>query len=272
MFTKVKLVDVRLEPPGSAGLLAEHHALKIRNGLFEAFLYAHERVFMLDAQHAFVAVQSQRRDKGLPEVVAVAIANGAEDPATILNVAVALDVQHADVAFVGLDNFAVLGVNVEDTLVPAEVASGGDRVNTLPKPVTRIDIGAEVLACCITETDDIFGRVDNHTRVGFESDIDAILGGEVAFFFPERDDDLVPLIVGSFGELGRPWAGYEIRRFVRGASAGAAREVDHNRVELGGQLHTVAVCNTVCIGYRLVGVNRVAVDCDALYFNAEFFE
>ena len=227
---------------------------------------------MLDAQHAVVTVQRQGRDEGFPEVVAVAVTDRAEHPAAILDVAIALDIQDADVAFVGLDDFAVFRVYVEDALVLTEVAGGGDGIDALPEPVARIDVGAEVFARGLAEADDIFGGMDDHARVGFEGDFHTVLGGEIIFFLPERDDDLVPLVVGGFGELAGPGAGYEVGRLVGGASAGAAGEVDQDRVELGGQQYTIAMYRLVGLGDLLVGVDRISVDRNALHFDTVIVE
>ena len=83
---------------------------------------------MLDADHAVVALAFQHADERLPELVAVAVAAGAEDPASGVEVGIALGVEGAVDARVVRVDAGILAVDVEDALGIAEHAGRLDGV------------------------------------------------------------------------------------------------------------------------------------------------
>src|SRR5688572_9344831 len=81
-------------PPRLGGGVADDDGFEEFDGAGEAFVDAHQRVFMLDGDGAVVAGETQLTDQGAPELLAVPEANRAEDPRAVDLVGVWLCVEH----------------------------------------------------------------------------------------------------------------------------------------------------------------------------------
>src|SRR4051794_27794949 len=103
-----------LAPPHRGRLFAERRRLQCRRRAPEAVERRGQAVLVLDREHVVVADDPERRSEPLPEQQVVAIADAAEDPAPLRDVAVGLEVEDAvDRGVVRVDR-GVLRVNVED--------------------------------------------------------------------------------------------------------------------------------------------------------------
>jgi hypothetical protein len=208
--------DRRSEPPRLAGSFLNHDTAEVFDGLFEAFLNAHQRIFVLDADYAVVTLLLEHANEWLPEFIAVAEAAGAEEPTAIVQVTIAARVERAvDLGIVRIDG-RVFAVHVEDAALVTEYAGGFDRIDALPEEVRGIEVRAELPATGFAEAQDGFGVVDGEAGVGFEGDLDAFVGGLGVLFGPVGDQNFVPLVLLNLLVFRRPGAGDPVGRACPG--------------------------------------------------------
>ena len=84
-----------LRPPRLGGGFSDDDVLEELDGAGEAFVDAHQGVFVLDGDGAVVAGEAQLADQCAPELLAMAVADRAEDPGAVDLVGVWLGVENA---------------------------------------------------------------------------------------------------------------------------------------------------------------------------------
>src|SRR5919199_1139928 len=82
-------------PPHLGGRLAEEQPPEQLDGFREALLEGEEDVFVLDREHVVVAHRPESAHDVAPEPLALAVADRAERPGPVYDLAVVLRVEHA---------------------------------------------------------------------------------------------------------------------------------------------------------------------------------
>lgn len=240
---------------------------------------------MFDGEDAVVVVFAEHGDEGFPELVAVAVADGAEGPASAGEVAVGAGVEVAVVgAFVGVE-LGVLGVDVVEQPRLAECAGGEDGVDPLPEEVRGVEVGAQwppapggsldvgLLGGLFAEADDGVGVVDAEAGVGLPADLHAVLAAELGLLGPVGHEHLVPLVGEDLLEIRRPGAGDPVGGAVGLRAARAAGEGDDDvGAELGGEFDGGGEGVVVLPGLGLLRVDGVAVHGEAGEFEVAVVE
>src|SRR3569833_373579 len=200
-----------LRPEHVTGLLRDDGGLERLHRLGDAFFLRHQAVLMLDRQHPVKADGALRRDEVLPPGNVVAVADGAEDPRTMQDVAVGFDVEVAVDSRVDRVDARVLGVDMEDRAGFAEVAGGGDRVDTLPPEVRRVEVHTDILAGGLAQLEGRLGVVDHEAGVRLDGELHLMSPQEAVLALPVRNKHLLPLPVDALAVLIRPGAGNTVR-------------------------------------------------------------
>jgi len=180
---------------------------------------------MLDGEYVVIADKAKVADHVAPVLKIVAVADGTEYPASVDFVAVMLGIEHAVDGGVELVDLCILCVDM--VYRAAELAYGGNGVDTLPDKVRGIEVRADHIADRITQFKQRFDIVYAEPGVHFEGDLfKPVLLAELDFFLPVRDEDLLPLPFKDIEEILRPGAGDPVRVFGFGAIAGASGKSD----------------------------------------------
>ncbi len=213
---------------------------------------------MLDREDAVVAGEPQLGDHVPPELLPVAVADGAEDPRPVLLVGVLLGVEDAVAGDVRLVEPGVLHVDMEDGV--AQLADADERIHPLPEEVRRVEVDPDRLATGLPQPPERLGVISDEAGMQLDRDADVVVLRVLASIGPVGSDDLVPLPVKELGELRRPGAGDPVRlRGVR-AVAGAAGEVDDVLdTELAGKADRLAERLVLPLRRLRVGVDGIAV-------------
>jgi len=131
-------------PVGLAGRFVDDERAEEVDGLPEALVRRHQTVLMLDREYTVVADETKGRDEGLPPLGAMAVADGAEDPASGRFVGVGLGVENTVHCRVARVDGAVLGVDVVDAAF--ERLERLERIDALPEEMRWVEVGADVVA------------------------------------------------------------------------------------------------------------------------------
>src|SRR5580704_12691810 len=249
---------LRLDPPGSARLLANHDGVEEVRGLHQSLFRREQTVFMLDGEHRIVTKHAQSGDELSPPFGSVTVAAGAEDPAAFALVVVGFGIEHAGTRKVGRVKLGVFGVGVENCAL--EYADGANRIDTLPEEMARIEVATYAGSCDGAQPEHRLRAIDYEPRVHFDGDLHAMVSGELRVLGPIGRDDLVPLPVEDLAVVGRPGAGDPVGSSGVRRIAGASGEVDYHRdTQHLGEQDGLAAHLPVLLRAGSIGMQRVAV-------------
>jgi len=254
-----------LKPPWFGGRLFQDNGVEICDRFLESILNTHQRVLVLNADCAIVAIRAQCPHARLPELLAVSVANGAEHPSAFVHFTVAFRVQIATRSAAGGVDVAVLGMEVKQAVVFAQEANCLQRIDSLPPEMAGVEIGADVFSGEFAQTDDVLGAVHHHAWMCLESDFRAVFACKLLLACPVCDGH-VPLVIGCFAEFGWPRTRYEVWDRVFARAGGAPGEIDNNGLKLRGQHYAVVVHLLMDLGDGSIGMQGVAVGGNALYY------
>src|ERR1035438_2441716 len=182
---------------------------------------------MLDREHIIVSKHPQRRYKLAPPFRAMTIADGPENPRAMAVVRIRFSIENAHRWKIALEDLRVFRVDMENRI--AQHANSGDRIDSLPKHVTRVVIAPDRLARDRPQSQHRFRVVSHKAGMHFDRDLHAMIGREPAMLLPVGSDLAFPLPLEQLEVIGRPRASDPVRvpRFL--AVTRAPGEVDHDR-------------------------------------------
>ena len=115
---------------------------------------------MLNRKHVVVADHAEIGNEITPPRQRMAVADGAECPRAMQNVAVGFGIKcTVDRGVVGV-NAGVFGMDMEDRAGCTQHAYGGNRVNALPPKMRRVKVCADLRPGGVAEPEQGFGVVD----------------------------------------------------------------------------------------------------------------
>jgi hypothetical protein len=149
-------------------------------------------------------------------------------------------------------------MNVENRI--AQRANCGWNVNALPEEVTRIEIDPEVRPNRRTKLQHRLHVVDDEPGVGFQRDLDAVVGCVLGRFDPVRNGLLLPLPLQHVQEFRWPRRRYPVRvtRIVGIARTPGERD-NHRHLHAAGEANGLPELRIVFARSRAIRMQRIAV-------------
>ena len=141
-----------------------------------------------------------------------------------------------------------------------QYADGGDGIDGLPEEMTRIEVATYIRSGDGAQPEHRLRVVDNESRMHFDGDLYAVVGGELCVFDPIGRYHFIPLPVEHLEVIWRPGAGHPVGGGGMGRIAGASREVDnYGNPKLFGKQDGLAAYLAVVLRMGLIRMQRVAV-------------
>src|ERR1035438_1255134 len=206
----IVLIPIRSasDPPRGTRLLANHNAVEKISCLRQSFFRRKQAVFMLDRQNMIVTKHPQRRDKLAPPLRAVTVTAGAKDPAALALFGVPLGIKHPGARQVRRKDLRVFRMNMKDRVL--KHADGGDRIDTLPEKVARVEVATHVAPRDRAQPQHRLRTVNHEPRMHFDSDLHSVIGRKLRVLGPIRRNHLVPLPIQHLQIFRRPWARHPV--------------------------------------------------------------
>src|SRR5882724_335257 len=268
----------RLEIGGAAWSGSEQFSADIFQNVDSALdtdFAGKDGVFVFDAEDALKADVHVSLDDLLPEVGAVAVADGAEGLGSGIEIAFfESKVENAVLVDVFRIEGGVFHVRVVNGALFSEEVNDFDGIAALPEEVAEIAVGADFFAGSFAELQQSARIVNDEVGVHLEREpMHTVFAGVFGGVFPVGDDAFFPLPVLHLGVFGRPAVSDPVGLRVGGRTAGTAGETDddfdfqHFREE-----NSLAERVDVFLGVFCVGMNRVAVAAESGYANVLVFK
>jgi len=238
----------------------DHRLVEDRHCLSQTLNRVHQAILVFDAENVVVTDGSQDAAEVLPPLQSVAVADGAEHPRSLGDVAVALGVQVSVERRVLRIDSRVLCVNVEERALFGQLLHRRNRVDSLPPKVRWVEVRANLLTRCVAEFKQGVVAVANKPRVHLDAELNVVLLQKGVLLGPVRNHNFLPLVLEDVAELVGPGASDPVRVDRRRAVARASREaVDARHTQQASEFDAVHKRLVVILRDRLHRVQGVAV-------------